>query len=106
MSLYSFMFTESSSMDQPWFVDSKTGRTITGNAIKMRTDALARGLASGLQLGTTSSSLESHRACGIRDVVGIVSPNSLDFGTVVWASHKLGCTVASISGGSTVDELK
>ncbi|KAJ7776523.1 hypothetical protein DFH07DRAFT_798438 [Mycena maculata] len=107
MSLYDFMFTvESSSLDQPWFVDSATGRSVTGRAIKARSDALAQGLWSLLELGAIASTLKSHEDCGIRDVVGVVSPNSLDFGTVVWASHKLGCTVASINGGSTADELK
>ncbi|KAJ7182482.1 hypothetical protein C8R43DRAFT_967302 [Mycena crocata] len=106
MSLYTFMFTESASLDIPWFIHSTTGRTLTGNAMKARIDALAQSMSSLLHLGASSSSLESHMAYGIRDVVALVSPNSLDFGTVVWASHKLGCTVASIGGGSTVDELK
>ncbi|KAJ7772843.1 hypothetical protein DFH07DRAFT_145845 [Mycena maculata] len=106
MSLYSFMFTESSSLDQPWFVDSATGHSFTGTVVKERCDALAQGLHTLLGLGSTVSTLKSHLDCGIRDVVGVVCPNSLDFGTVVWAAHKLGCTVASINGGSTVDELK
>lgn len=106
MSLYTFMFSESSSLDHPWFVDAVTGRTVTGTAIKARSDALAAGLSAVLGLGSFESTLKSHQDCGIRDVVAVVSPNSLDFGTVVWASHKLGCTVASINGGSTVDELK
>ncbi|KAJ7909503.1 hypothetical protein B0H13DRAFT_1877662 [Mycena leptocephala] len=106
MSLYNFMFTEGSWMDQPWFIDAETGRKFTGTAIKSRTDALALGLNSLIRLESTSNTFKPHQDCGIRDVVGVVSPNCLDFGTVVWAAHKLGCTVASIFGGSTVDELK
>ncbi|KAJ7440956.1 hypothetical protein FB451DRAFT_1058531 [Mycena latifolia] len=94
-------------MSQTWFVDSKTGKNITGMKMKKRTDALARGLESCLGLGRSYiSSLDSHREHGIPDVVGIVCPNSLDFGTVIWASHKLGCTVASMSAGGTVEELQ
>jgi acyl-CoA synthetase (AMP-forming)/AMP-acid ligase II len=93
-------------MDQPWFIDAETGRKFTGTAIKSRTDALALGLNSLIRLESTSNTFKPHQDCGIRDVVGVVSPNCLDFGTVVWAAHKLGCTVASIFGGSTVDELK
>ncbi|KAJ7275105.1 hypothetical protein C8J57DRAFT_1177999 [Mycena rebaudengoi] len=106
MSLYTFMFTEST-LDRPWFIDAGTGRSITGTAMKTRTDALAQGLYSRLQLGIPyTSAPASHLEYGIRDVVGLVCPNSLDFGTVVWASHKLGCTVASIGAGSTVPELQ
>ncbi|KAJ7708734.1 phenylacetyl-CoA ligase [Mycena rosella] len=106
MSLYNFMFADSSPMDQPWFIDSATGRTFTGTEIKARTDALAQGLLGHLRITPTSSTSSVHLDCGIRDVVGVVCPNSVDFGTVVWACHKLGSTVATISGGSTVDELK
>ncbi|KAJ6483680.1 hypothetical protein DFH09DRAFT_949606 [Mycena vulgaris] len=92
-------------MEQPWFVDAKSGCTLTGSQVKRRADALAQGLSSLLGLGISSSN-GNHQKHGICDVVAIVTPNSLDFGTVVWASHKLGCTVACINGGSTVDELK
>lgn len=104
MSLYDFMFSESSTLEQPWFIDAETGYTLTGTDIKTRTDALAQGLNS--QLGLGSSPTGSDLNYGIREVVGIVTPNSVDFATIVWACHKLGCTVASINGTSTVDELK
>ncbi|KAJ7606236.1 hypothetical protein FB45DRAFT_1041435 [Roridomyces roridus] len=106
MTLYDFMFEESSTLGRPWFVDAATGRTISGLAVKARTDALALGLSGTLGLGGFTSTRDAHRECGIRDVVAVVSPNTVDFGVVVWAAHKLGCTVASIGGGSTADELK
>ncbi|KAJ7853344.1 hypothetical protein B0H14DRAFT_2444459 [Mycena olivaceomarginata] len=104
MSLYDFMFSESSTLEQPWFIDAETGYTLTGSDIKTRTDALAQGLNS--QLGLGSSPTGSDLNYGIREVVGIVTPNSVDFATIVWACHKLGYTVASLNGASTVDELK
>ncbi|KAJ7018902.1 hypothetical protein C8F04DRAFT_1324957 [Mycena alexandri] len=104
MSLYNFMFTESSSMNQPWFIDSNTGRIMTGIAVKARTDSLAHGLKILLQSGgAVRTTAQDPR---IYDVVGIVSPNSLEFAPAVWASHKLGCTVACMGGGSTMQELK
>ncbi|KIM79852.1 hypothetical protein PILCRDRAFT_40917, partial [Piloderma croceum F 1598] len=38
-------------------------------------------------------------------VVSLISPNDIDYGTCVWASHKLGCTIDPSNAGSTVDEL-
>ncbi|KAJ7078230.1 hypothetical protein C8R43DRAFT_1143436 [Mycena crocata] len=109
MSLYNFMFTESSTLEQPWFIDAERGHIATGCDMKKCTDALAQGLHS-LELGSSMSVDTSnngrHVDHGIRSVIGIVTPNSLDFATVVWASHKLGCTVAPINSASTVDELK
>ncbi|CAK5270878.1 unnamed protein product [Mycena citricolor] len=106
MTLYEFMLErEDAHLASPWFVDAQSGRAITGADIKARTDALTRGLQAVLGLGTHTSAVHAHEACGIRDVAAIVSPNAVDFGTVVWAAHRLGCTVASCTGGSTVDEL-
>ncbi|KAJ7642044.1 hypothetical protein FB45DRAFT_901662 [Roridomyces roridus] len=108
MSLYNFMFINSPSLEKPWFVDAATDRAVTGYQVRARVDRLAQGLNAQLGLGNKdyASSTPSHQDCGIKDVVGLVSPNSIDFGTVVWASHKLGCTVASINGGATAEELK
>ena len=93
-------------MDQPWFVDPETGHTLTGREAKARTDAIACGLGDLLaRLGSFPPVTAAHLDFGIRDVIAIISPNCLDFGPIVWASHKVGCTVASISGGSTVDEM-
>ncbi|KAJ7772261.1 hypothetical protein B0H16DRAFT_1512898 [Mycena metata] len=103
-SLYDFMFAESASMNRPWFIDSNTGRTMTGTAVKARTDDLAHGLEIILQSGgPVSTAAQDSR---LHEVVGIVSPNSLEFAPAVWASHKLGCTVACMGGGSTIEELK
>ncbi|KAJ7853328.1 hypothetical protein B0H14DRAFT_2580486 [Mycena olivaceomarginata] len=105
MSLYDYMLSESSTLEQPWFsIDAETGHTLTGSDIKTRTDALAQGLNRELRLGSSLTACDPNY--GIREVVGIVTPNSVDFGTIFWACHKLGCTVASINGASTVDELK
>ncbi|KAF9502656.1 hypothetical protein BS47DRAFT_1249214, partial [Hydnum rufescens UP504] len=38
-------------------------------------------------------------------VIAIVSPNDIDFASCVWASHRIGCTVAPCNASSTVDEL-
>ncbi|KAJ7204323.1 acetyl-CoA synthetase-like protein [Mycena pura] len=107
MSLYTFMFAGSSTIDQPWFVEPQTGRTITGREVKIRTDALASGLSTLLALESCTRSVKAgaHLDDGIRDVVAVITPNCLDFGPVVWASHKLGCTVACINGGSTMEEM-
>ncbi|KAJ7205480.1 hypothetical protein GGX14DRAFT_568818 [Mycena pura] len=103
------MFTQSSTMELPWFIDAQTGRTVTGGHLKERADALARGLSVLLAEGSPTSTMHTHfdsdSGYKVRHVVGLVSPNCLDFGPVVWATHKLGCTVASINGGCTVDEL-
>ncbi|KAJ7035815.1 hypothetical protein C8F04DRAFT_1341822, partial [Mycena alexandri] len=87
-----------------WFIDSNTGRIMTGIAVKARTDSLADGLKILLQSGgAVRTAAQDPR---IYDVVGIVSPNLLEFAPAVWASHKLGCTVACMGGGSTIEELK
>ncbi|KAJ7214323.1 hypothetical protein GGX14DRAFT_610650, partial [Mycena pura] len=91
---------------QPWFIDSDTNSKVTGVMLKTRVDALARGLQSAWGLGVYSSDLEQHREYGIRDVVGVVSRNSLDFGTMIWACHKGGATVACVSAGGTVGEVQ
>ncbi|KZV78649.1 acetyl-CoA synthetase-like protein, partial [Exidia glandulosa HHB12029] len=38
-------------------------------------------------------------------VISLISPNDVDFGTVIWAAHKLGCTVAPSNAGATAEEL-
>ncbi|KAJ7691607.1 hypothetical protein B0H17DRAFT_1201024 [Mycena rosella] len=107
MSLYDFMFTQtpSSSMNSSWFLDSKTGYSLTGVLIQQRVDALALRLQIDLQLGLDPKLPDLHRDCQIYDVVAMICPNCVDFATVLWASHKLGCTVTTISSKSTVEEL-
>ncbi|KAJ7641986.1 hypothetical protein FB45DRAFT_737704 [Roridomyces roridus] len=100
------MFHKNPALSQPWFIDAATDRAVTGTTIKYRVDGLAQGLRAKLALGMYASGLQSHRDCGITDVVALVSPNSVDFGMAIWASHKLGLTVASINGGATADELR
>jgi len=97
--------------DQPWFVDALSGETQTAASVKNRTDALALGLQACLyqELNSnsvlTSSNVMTDLPYTVGPVISLMSTNDVDYGTCVWASHKLGCTVAPINPGSTVDEL-
>lgn len=108
ISLYNFMFNSSSAdHEQPWFIDASSGEKFVRTQVKARTDFLAAGLQAYLSLGRDSKAPEvSEVDYEIHDVVCVVSSNSVDFGPVVWASHKLGCTVASSNASSTSEELQ
>lgn len=108
-SLYDFMFGMATVApeEQAWFIDNHTGKHMTRGQIKARTDALAIGLQLHLSLGLPHSfPTASHPGCEIFDVVSLISINSVDFGPVIWASHKLGCTVAPSNATSTPQELQ
>ncbi|KAJ7052956.1 hypothetical protein C8F01DRAFT_1236239 [Mycena amicta] len=105
MSLYEFMFSHSHLL-QPWFIDADTGTKTTGTMIKAQVDALALGLQCVWGIGKYSSVLEAHLEYGIHDVVAVVSQNSPNFGTMLWACHKVGATVACVSATGTVGELR
>jgi acyl-CoA synthetase (AMP-forming)/AMP-acid ligase II len=109
--LYDFMLgSKYEGSDQPWFVDALSGEVRTHANVKERTDALALGLQTCLfqehscttMLSSSNITTDSY-ATG--PVVSLISTNDIDYGTCVWASHKLGCTVAPSNSGSTVDEL-
>jgi 4-coumarate--CoA ligase len=110
--LYDFMLgSKYERPDQPWFTDALSGETRTAASVKERTDALALGLQASLSQELiynntlTSSTTGTDLPYVVRFVVSLISPNDIDYGTCVWASHKLGCTVAPSNAGSTVDEL-
>jgi 4-coumarate--CoA ligase len=110
--LYDFMLgSKFERSDQPWFIDALSGETRTAAGVKERTDALALGLQASLSQELiynnilTSSTTITDLPYAVRFVVSLISPNDIDYGTCVWASHKLGCTVAPSNAGSTVDEL-
>jgi 4-coumarate--CoA ligase len=110
--LYDFMLgSKYERSDQPWFIDALSGETRTAASVKERTDALALGLQASLSQDLNynntlnSSTITTDLPYAVRPVISLISPNDIDYGTCVWASHKLGCTVAPSNAGSTVDEL-
>lgn len=110
--LYDFMLgSKYERSDQPWFIDALSGDTRTLASVKERTDALALGLQGCIyrELGCENVAIPSNTKIDLSYVVGpvvsLVSTNDVDYGTCVWASHKLGCTIAPSNASSTVDEL-
>jgi acyl-CoA synthetase (AMP-forming)/AMP-acid ligase II len=108
--LYDFMFDSKHELsDQPWFIDALSSETQTRDSVKNRTDSLALGLQASLSLelncDNVSSNIKDELPYTVGPVVSLISTNDVDYGACVWASHKLGCTVAPSNAGSTVDEL-
>ncbi|KAF9516671.1 hypothetical protein BS47DRAFT_622830 [Hydnum rufescens UP504] len=108
--LYDFMLgaLTPSACDTPWFIDAFTGETFTAGYVKKRTDALATGLQERLDLSVPVQKEQPStpvRPFSLGPVIAIVSPNDIDFASCVWASHRIGCTVAPCNASSTVDEL-
>ncbi|KAH8827518.1 hypothetical protein DL96DRAFT_1419221, partial [Flagelloscypha sp. PMI_526] len=89
----------------PWFIDARSNQTWTGAEVKERTDALALGLQAELSLGLNDNPSYSPRG-DVREVVSLITPNDIDFGVVVWALHRIGCTVAPSNISSTAQELQ
>lgn len=123
-SLYHFIFRDSfAGKDYPWYIDAASGRCWTGGQVKFRVDALAAALQQEYILGLNVLPSHSRTPLGyLHEVVGLISPNDIDFSTVVWActcrsltvpyvpltkvlAHKLGAAVAPSNVGSTVEEL-
>ena len=108
--LYDFMFDSKYELsDQLWFIDALSGETRTRANVKNRTDSLALGLqaclSQELNSDTVSSNIKDELPYTVGPVVSLISTNNVDYGACVWASHKLGYTVAPSNAGSTVDEL-
>ncbi|KAM0792414.1 hypothetical protein ACM66B_005092 [Microbotryomycetes sp. NB124-2] len=75
-----------------WLIDSKTGRTLTFEDCKRRTESIARAFHSvGL---------------GEDDTLLVFSQNDVDYPTSVWAAHRLGAIVSCANPSYTADELK
>ncbi|KAF8333613.1 uncharacterized protein EI90DRAFT_3052573 [Cantharellus anzutake] len=92
ITLYDFMFNRPFG-NNPWFLDAITGDARTGTDLKERVNALALGLQKHLGLSYASTRRNDPNYT-IGPVVSLVSTNDVDFGTVIWASHLLGATVA------------
>ncbi|PIL27096.1 transporter [Ganoderma sinense ZZ0214-1] len=75
-----------------YFVDDATGRQINGEEIRARVFGLA-------------NALHIRWAIGNGDVVCIFGPNSVDYPTVIWATHRLGGIFTGANPAYTVDEL-
>ncbi|KAF8333616.1 uncharacterized protein EI90DRAFT_3280444 [Cantharellus anzutake] len=103
ITLYDFMFNRSFG-NNPWFLDAITGEARTGADLKERVDALALGLQKHLGLSYASTRRNDPNYT-VGPVFSLVSTNDVDFGTVIWASHLLGATVAPSNAGGTIDEL-
>lgn len=85
MSLVDFIFGPNfSGQDLPWYTDALTGQSWTGGQIKARVQSLAGAFQSELGLGSDAGPSRSQLGY-LQDVVSLVSPNDIDFSTVIWA---------------------
>src|SRR5258708_19144884 len=113
ITLYDFMFNghdrndlddrDDTQGDQVWFLDATTHESLTRRQVRARTDALAIGLQIHFYSKLSRRTFATNP--GLSSVVSLVTPNDIDFGTVVWACHKLGYTVAPSNATVTIDEL-
>ena len=112
ITLYDFMFNEQherrdldheTQEEQVWFLDVTTHQRFTRRQIRARTDALAIGLQVHFYSKLSRRTFSTNP--GVGPVVSLVTPNDIDFGTVAWACHKLGYTVAPSNAAITADEL-
>ncbi|ETW87101.1 hypothetical protein HETIRDRAFT_377848 [Heterobasidion irregulare TC 32-1] len=76
----------------PWYIEDATGRRIGFEEIRSRVFGLANAL---------SLKWNVHED----DVVCIFSPNHVDYGTVIWAVHRLGAIVTAANPVYNADEL-
>ncbi|KAF2843262.1 phenylacetyl-CoA ligase [Patellaria atrata CBS 101060] len=81
------------------FVCGITGKSFSVQEVKERVDLLARGLAPELNWS-------SNAGTEFEKVVAVFSLNSIDYGTVSWATHLLGGLVSPVSAAYTAKELE
>ncbi|KAI0734780.1 amp dependent CoA ligase [Fomitopsis betulina] len=76
-----------------WLIDDATGRRVTVHEIRGRVQSLANGFR--LRWNIVEN-----------DVIGIFSPNHIDYPVAIWAAHRLGAILTTSNPTFTVDELK
>jgi len=89
--IYEFIFDRTLPVSKPALIDGFTGETITYGELKARVNRLAGGL--------------HHYGIKPYDVVGIFSPNHVEYPIAVFAAHRLGATVTTANPTYTPDEL-
>ncbi|KZO92578.1 amp dependent CoA ligase [Calocera viscosa TUFC12733] len=77
----------------PWLIDDASGRAYGSQEIRERVERLAR-------------AVKERWAVGAGDVVCLYSPNHIDYPIVIWAMHRLGCTVSCANPAYTSGELE
>ncbi|KAI1785720.1 phenylacetyl-CoA ligase [Ganoderma leucocontextum] len=76
----------------PCLIDSESGKAAHLEDLRTRSHALAR-------------SLKARYNIGIGSVVSLFVPNHIDYGVIIWATHRLGGVVAAHSSALTIDEF-
>ncbi|KAI0943151.1 hypothetical protein AcV7_002378 [Taiwanofungus camphoratus] len=77
----------------PWLIEDATGRQITYQEIRTRTQGLANALSSRWGIGED-------------DAVCIFSPNHVDYPVAIWAVHRLGAIITAANPSYTAGELE
>ncbi|KAJ7496703.1 phenylacetyl-CoA ligase [Mycena latifolia] len=79
---------------QDWvcLIDDSTGRQVRFTELRSRT-------------GYLCAALYAQRKINPGDVVALVSPNDIDYPVCIWATHRLGATVAPMNPAMTTTEL-
>ncbi|KAL1948462.1 hypothetical protein VTO73DRAFT_12537 [Trametes versicolor] len=78
--------------EQPWFIDETTGREIKLKELRARISGLANAMKVRWNIGED-------------DVVCIFSPNHVDYGAAIWATHQLGSIVTTANPSYTAEEV-
>jgi len=89
--LYSFLFSGKVDSNRPFVVDSLTGEAISHADFKKRVDKLAAGFH---QYGLKE-----------REVIGIYSPNHIEYGLALVAAVRLGACATTVNPTYTPEEL-
>ncbi|KIJ39426.1 hypothetical protein M422DRAFT_210302 [Sphaerobolus stellatus SS14] len=76
----------------PWLIEDATGRSYGLQEIRARVQGLA-------------SSLKTKFDIQEDDVVCLFSPNHIDYGVVIWATHRLGAIITAANPTFGVEEL-
>ncbi|KAH9854592.1 acetyl-CoA synthetase-like protein [Lenzites betulinus] len=77
---------------QPWFIEETTGREIRLEELRSRITGLANAFKIRWNIGED-------------DVVCVFSPNHIDYGVAIWATHQLGGIVTTANPSYTVEEI-
>jgi len=77
----------------PWLIDDASGRSYSLEEIRERVERVARAAKTRWGLGPG-------------DVVCLYSQNHIDYAIVIWAMHRLGCTITPANPAYTAGELE